>query len=754
MGNSGLHEAREPDRCFSVQPTPAECGMGRRRSRRFDGSFVFFWRLVVPSLLCFLLPGVCSEEDAKAKGTGGGVHLNVQLGYHGIVRVGTWFPVRIDVRNAGPSLRGVLAIEPEVAREDLSRTVVLELPQGTRKRLETVAFSHATYQRRWEIRLSAGGKRTRPVTALEVSTLKVLGVETPWALVLGRRFPSPLAGLSPAAESDAPVWTSIRPEDLPDSPLLWEAIDGLYLSSAQAVNLTPSQVRALGAWVHRGGHLLVSLSEAADLDNAPWLGALLPVEVSHMVTMTGAVEAVTWAQPQTGVRTTEGPLLVPSENQALEPMVVSLGRGSIRDGEVRLWWGDQPLVVTSWRGSGRVTVVLTDLERQPWSGWALQGGHWNALWNWPSRGQTTQRSSHSVREWSRPEEEILLGLLQTDQIRSLPWGWVLALLVVYVVLIGPVDYRWTRRSRRPMLTWLRLPVYAVVFAGVIYGISYWHRAGVSEWNELNVVDVDLSAPKSLWRGWTFVSLYSPGTELYPVGATHAAGGLRSAWAERGWRWDWDLRSVIQQVGAGWEGELHVPIWTSRDWVYDWYAELEAPVEVRAEAASDHWTVEIRNRLPQSLSRVYLVVESAVFPLQSVGPLQTLRETTAGRAGENRDSVLGHVRSRMNLAHLPKGWPSGGDAQRPLWSEGATVVSLGVGRAASGDEPVGSPLRSLSVPVASAQSSVWLLAWVEEHRPMPMTARFRPERLRYGTLYRIRVPVSLAPIPSHDPGTTS
>jgi hypothetical protein len=751
--NSGLHEPREPDRCLSVQWTPPERATGRRRSPRLDGSFVFFWRLFVPALLCFPLPGIGSEEDAKAKGTGSGVDLDVQLGYHGIARVGTWFPVRIDVRNAGPSLRGVLAIEPEVSLEALSRTVVLELPQGTRKRLETVAFCHATYQRRWEIRLSAGGKRTRPVTALEVSTRKVLSVDTPWALVLGRRFPSPLAGLSPPAESDAPVWTSIRPEDLPDSPLLWEAIDGLYLSSAQAVNVTPSQVSALGAWVHRGGHLLVGFSDVADLDHAPWLGALLPVEISHMVTLTGAVAAVTWAQPQTGVRTAEGPPVVPSEDQAIQPTVVPLGQGSIRDGEVRAWWGDQPLVVTSRRGSGRVTVVLTDLERQPWSDWALQGGHWNALWEWPSRAQTAHRSSHRIQEWSRPEEEMLLGLLQTDQIRSLPWGWVLALVVVYVVLIGPVDYRWTRRSRRPILTWLRLPVYAVLFAGVIYGIGYWHRAGVSEWNELNVVDVDLSAPKALWRGWTFVSLYSPRTGLYPVGAAHAAGGLRSAWAERGWGWDWNQRSVVQQVGAGWEGELYVPIWTSRNWVYDWYAELEVPVEVHVEAASDQWTVEIRNRLPQSLTQVHLVVESAVFPLQSVGPLQTLRETTAGRAGEDRDNMLGRVESRLNMARLPRGWPSGGNKQRPLWCEGATAVSLGL-RAVSGGGSADSPLRSLGVPLASAQSYVWLLVWVEEHRPLPMTAQFQPTRLRYGTLYRIRVPVSLAPIPSHDTGTTS
>ena len=75
------------------------------------------------------------------------------------------------------------------------------------------------------------------------------------------------------------------------------------------------------------------------------------------------------------------------------------------------------------------------------------------------------------------------------QVHKLPVTWLLLLLLVYLVVIGPLDQYWLKRINRPMLTWITFPCYVVLFSLLIYFIGYKLRAGESEWNELHLVDV-------------------------------------------------------------------------------------------------------------------------------------------------------------------------------------------------------------------------------------------------------------------------
>jgi hypothetical protein len=75
-------------------------------------------------------------------------------------------------------------------------------------------------------------------------------------------------------------------------------------------------------------------------------------------------------------------------------------------------------------------------------------------------------------------------MIDSRQVHKLPVGWLLLLLLIYLLVIGPFDRIWLKRINKPMLTWITFPCYVMFFSGLIYFIGYKLRSGDSEYNEL------------------------------------------------------------------------------------------------------------------------------------------------------------------------------------------------------------------------------------------------------------------------------
>ena len=54
-------------------------------------------------------------------------------------------------------------------------------------------------------------------------------------------------------------------------------------------------------------------------------------------------------------------------------------------------------------------------------------------------------------------------MIDSRQVRKLPVEWLLLLLVVYLIVIGPFDQWWLKKINRQMLTWITFPTYVVLF---------------------------------------------------------------------------------------------------------------------------------------------------------------------------------------------------------------------------------------------------------------------------------------------------
>ena len=76
---------------------------------------------------------------------------------------------------------------------------------------------------------------------------------------------------------------------------------------------------------------------------------------------------------------------------------------------------------------------------------------------------------------------IFGAMIDSKQVRKLPLGWLLALLVAYLAVIGPLDQAWLKKINRQMLTWITFPCYVLDLLRPHLLIGVHLRAGELEW---------------------------------------------------------------------------------------------------------------------------------------------------------------------------------------------------------------------------------------------------------------------------------
>ena len=121
-----------------------------------------------------------------------------------------------------------------------------------------------------------------------------------------------------------------------------------------------------------------------------------------------------------------------------------------------------------------------------------------------------------------------------EGLSPLPVSFLLAFGLLYLLLIGPVDYFVLRRIGRPGLTWVTFPVVALVFSGVAVITVSLGRTGGSEMSCIEVVE-ELSGTE-LARGSVWCSLWSSGRDDVSFAVPDADGwfGPGGSDLEHGW----------------------------------------------------------------------------------------------------------------------------------------------------------------------------------------------------------------------------
>ena len=418
----------------------------------------------------------------------GAIQFDVFLGYgsqptgaDGVVHEVGWFAVGCEVLNDGPGFNATVEVSSAQFGGGQTRRLNVELPTNTRKRFGLPAFLGLNAYATWDARLLDERGRVRAelrnLRPRMVSWEGLLVAAVPRSFGGSPKFP-PLKGNN-AQSAIQPLVARMAVEQVPDDPIALEGLNALYLNSEKAVELKAGQADALSAWVWGGGHLVLAVEQPADLAAAPWLRRLAPVDFSRVVSAKPGPALHRWlvlpadqgfhidleeaapegmpqqvAPPQyrgpgstkPGSGPADGGLYHNLEpDKSIEPVEFPVAVGRIRDGQVELALGDTPLIIRVQRGRGMVTILAFSPEREPFRSWKHRDWFWVRLLAPPAMWFGAQQ----FMTWGGTSVDgVFGGMIDSTQVRKLPVPALLLLLVVYLVVIGPLDHYVLKRLNR------------------------------------------------------------------------------------------------------------------------------------------------------------------------------------------------------------------------------------------------------------------------------------------------------------------
>ena len=505
-------------------------------------------RLLLPGLLAL----ASSLSPVHARGAAlpdSAVSLHkIEVGFQGLYKIGEWTPLWVTFQSV----------------DDRQVTIVVETPDSD-DNLTSLPSQPVDVKANTPVRFEACFRTGRLNGELHVRILDSEG-QTLASRHL-RATNSLHADLRPAVRFDRRLWVALGSAALLENPPLdddsdrmaafenldpglepqlahfatcdalpadWRAMQSVELlilltakqpdtGDSPLTQISPEHEALLRNWVRNGGHLLISIgSEAAAFPESPLAKLIEPIVVekvdkpwvlrqsSTLEAFAGQHAPLTFSRP------------VPAARLARLPAANVI----VRDPT-----SPQPLVASVAYGFGRVTVIAVDIDTPP-------------LANWPALPAVLQklarRSSASGKDAAPKLNRQLTHLGVTDlatqfqqtnedfpEVRRPSYWWVMGLFLLYVAVIGPLDYLFVHRVLgRPELTWLSFPILVcVVAAWALWNANHANGRGLLV-NQFNLVDIDSSS--GALRGRTWVSLYSPEHRRYAVAVDPARTPTLSA----------------------------------------------------------------------------------------------------------------------------------------------------------------------------------------------------------------------------------
>ena len=424
---------------------------------------------------------------------GDGVTLNVHVGYQDVVKAGEWMPVTIDARNTGAGVDGTLEVQealngqPGVTGLPLYHESI-SLATGSSKRIRayvTVDASGVTII----ARIVQNGRVIVSKDAASASTTSTLiGVlsDQPTSL-------DGFAAVHPASVAARVV--HVRADDIAESAIPLRAFDILAIDDFATDSLTAGQKTAISDFVRAGGDLLLGTGAAWRKTLAGLSPAILPMAVSGTTSVTTALLG-------------GGPVEVATGTPTSAPAWLAAGA--------------QPLLLERRVGAGIVTLATFDWNQEPVAGWSGTGP---LLRQVIARAVFGSDSSNQTTLYGGGVGPVPFGVQSTIGTRSGALSSTLgnlpgldlpslqltgALVLLYVLLVGPVNYLVLGAMRRRALAWVTVPLIAVIAAGGAYGAGVFTKGRSVQANQITILHLQPGWDRAYQETYTGIMAPSRG----------------------------------------------------------------------------------------------------------------------------------------------------------------------------------------------------------------------------------------------------
>jgi len=407
-----------------------------------------------------------------AEAAGNGVTLAVHVGYQDVVKPGEWTPVTVDARNTAAEVDGTLEIQESLnAQPGVSGFTIYQQPislaGGASKRVRVYLVEDTTGAT-VTARIISNGRAVASQDSVTSSTTSTLvGILSDQTSAL-----DDFAAVHPGGIAARVV--HLHADDIADSAIALRAFDILAIDDFATDGLTARQRAAIADFVEAGGNLLLGTGASWHKTLAGLPTAILPMAPRATLNVHAA--------------------------RAVAGQNIEVAFADAVSGQPWLSEGAVPLLLERGVGAGIVTMATFDWNQDPIAGWSgtkdllrqvlarAAFGSGSSGANYPNGiGGPVQAFGSSQPSVAAKSSALapVLGNLPGLDLPSLQL--TAGLVLLYVLLVGPVNYLVLGAMRRRALAWVTVPLIAVIAASGAYGAGVLTKGRSVQTNQVAIL---------------------------------------------------------------------------------------------------------------------------------------------------------------------------------------------------------------------------------------------------------------------------
>lgn len=485
--------------------------------------------------LCALLAAAAASCGLAGQVDAAPVLKDVSVGFEGSYKTGFWTPVQIVVVGGDTDARIDLSVttldsDGVPVRHEWAGRQAVQLAAGretTIRRL--VKMGRAKERMRVSVRDS--GRDDAPWTSRSFALPSPLSSDRELILSLGKSIGVEQAVTRRGRVSDrgTVVHSLDEAHSLPETWLGYESVAAVVASTSDATwveQMSDAQLEALRTWVELGGRLILCVgSRGAELvSSSGRLAAFAPGDFREVAVMLrgSSLESYTGSAGQ--LDSDSVPRGIP-----LTVLGNVRGKTDLVDAAPS---GPRPLIIRAPLGLGRVTFVGLDLDLPPFTEWDGRSRLVDRVLREATGRQDIRAEDagpgHSVQfGYEDMSGQLRSAMDQYPGVTMVAFSWIAGLVLLYVILIGPVDFFLLRDGLKRMhWTWISFPLVVLAFVAGTRMLNERLQGGDLKLNQLDLIDIDAST--STVRGTSWAQIYSPVSARYDIEAEFSAEAFRAA----------------------------------------------------------------------------------------------------------------------------------------------------------------------------------------------------------------------------------
>ncbi len=452
--------------------------------------------------------------------------FQISVGFNSRYRDSNWVPVQVSLRNDGADFNGFVSINVPAPSSSITRSSptltyqqAITLPTSSQKHVTlNVPISTGDQGSTQTITVNLLDANNQKISS-KTTTLRSIGPSDIFVGILSDQTTGfgPLSAL-PLADPTASILVEpLNAATMPTTTEVLKNFDLIILDDFTTSNLSTTQLKTLQNWVIWGGSLIVIGGPEWRRTLSPLPSSLLPVSITGAETLPVKTSLLPVGGPTKG-----GPAQHPTPDTVQGTVSASTATPSSAS-TVALSAATIPLLVQEKQGQGMVCYLAFDPTLHPVLNWAGVSALWQGLLLRTLGDQVLASGPNSPNSgsWqltSDTSSGSLSSLLQSSLPNMLPPTWlILALLLGYIAVLGPVRLLLVRFLKKRDWSWRVALSTIIIFSALSYTLALQQKGTSIVSSSISILQ--LGQPDSTGtpaHATTYVGVYLPNQGNFQV----------------------------------------------------------------------------------------------------------------------------------------------------------------------------------------------------------------------------------------------